>query len=121
MNFRDQLQHLVESVPGATASTLMEFDGIAIDTFHVGSKPPEFNTLITEYAAMIHRLKHTEDLAAQVGAPQEVIIRTDQLIAAVQVLTDDYFLAVLLNNDGYLGKARYKMRILRPYLLKELK
>ena len=33
MNFREHCQHIVQSVPGATACVLMGFDCIPIDTF----------------------------------------------------------------------------------------
>ncbi|RYF11573.1 MAG: roadblock/LC7 domain-containing protein, partial [Deltaproteobacteria bacterium] len=49
MNFREHCQHIVESVPGASACILMGFDGIPIDTFE--GKPQAFDipTLLTEY------------------------------------------------------------------------
>lgn len=120
MNFREHCQHIVESVPGATACCIMGFDGIAIDTFE--GKPSAFDipTLLTEYSAAVLSLRHAEADQPHSGAVQEMVITTSQLTAVLRPLSGEYFLAVLLNPGALAGKARYLMRMASSELYAEL-
>lgn len=120
MSFRDQIQKIVEAVPGATACTLMGYDGIPIDTYTVGGGELDIAALLTEYSAATSSLRHVGEEQPLAGSIQEVIIATSEITAVLRPLNDDYFLAVVLGPHGLSGKARYMMRLAAPALLQAL-
>lgn len=119
MTFREHMQHIVNSVPGATACALMGFDGIAIDSFEVGGGDLDIPTLLTEYSAAALTLRQNNGQPAS-GPLSELVITTSQLTAVLRLLTEEYFLAVVLAPGGLSGKARYMMRQAAPELVREL-
>jgi predicted regulator of Ras-like GTPase activity (Roadblock/LC7/MglB family) len=118
MSFREHMQHIVESTPGALASVVMGFDGIAIDSFQVGSGELDVPTLMIEYAAAARQLNRGD--VASSGGMQEVTVSGDRHSAIVRPITKEYFLAVILGPNSLLGKARYLMRVAAPLIAKEL-
>jgi len=120
MTFREHMQRIVESVPGATACALMGFDGIAIDSYELGGGELDIPTLLTEYSSAAISLRHTGQQQPAAGSVAEVVIATPNLTTVLRPLNEEYFLAVVLGPQGVPGKARYLMRLAAPQLLKEL-
>jgi predicted regulator of Ras-like GTPase activity (Roadblock/LC7/MglB family) len=120
MNFREHCQHIVQSVPGATACVLMGFDGIPIDTFEAHPSTYDLPTLLTEYSAAALTLRHAEADQPESGGVRELVISTPSLTCVLRPLNEDYFLAVLLGPQAVAGKARYLMRMAAPELLYDL-
>ncbi|MBI5508420.1 MAG: tetratricopeptide repeat protein [Deltaproteobacteria bacterium] len=120
MGFREPLQRIVDTTPGAIASTLMGFDGIAIDTYQVGESELDVATLLIEYAGAVQQLRRTADTMPQVGKVAQVEIQAHNLVAMMRPVTDEIFLGVVLRADAMTGKARYLMRLAVPHFVKEL-
>ena len=120
MSFREHMQKIVESVPGATACALMGYDGIPIDTYTVGGGALDITALLTEYSAATSSLRHVGDEQPLAGSINEVVITTSEITAILRPLNSDYFLAVVLGPKGLSGKARYIMRLAAPDLLRAL-
>jgi predicted regulator of Ras-like GTPase activity (Roadblock/LC7/MglB family) len=118
MSFREHMQRIVDATPGAIASVIMGFDGIAIESFQVGSGDLDVPTLMIEYAAAANQLKRSDNPAA--GGLSELSVSGPRLSAILRPLTNDYFLAVILQPDALVGKARYLMRQAAPLIAKEL-
>jgi predicted regulator of Ras-like GTPase activity (Roadblock/LC7/MglB family) len=119
MTFREHMQHIVNSVPGATACALMGFDGIAIDSFEVGGGEVDIPTLLAEYSSAAQSLRHNSGQPSA-GSLSELVIMTSNLTAVLRLLNEEYFLAVVLAPGGLSGKARYMMRQAAPDLLRDL-
>ena len=116
MTFREYVQQIVDTTPGAQACTIMGFDGIAIDTYQV-TGDLDVATLLIEYTAT---LQQAWDAQTQAGVLNEMVFFGSQRIALVHRLTEEYFIAVILASDGLVGKARFLIRIAAPPLVKEL-
>jgi predicted regulator of Ras-like GTPase activity (Roadblock/LC7/MglB family) len=119
MNFREHIQHIVESTPGALACTIMGYDGIAIDSYEVGGGEVDIPTLLIEYAAAAQQLRR----AAQEGSTGtfvEMAVATGKHSAVLRPLTEEYFLAVVLSQGAFVGKARFLMRLVSGDLAREL-
>ncbi|MEO1175169.1 MAG: hypothetical protein AAFX94_24400, partial [Myxococcota bacterium] len=119
MDFRQLMQDLVKSTPGALACTLMGFDGIPIDSFDNGQADMDMQALLTELsslAAIAKGLKnnHPTGELASLGLDSEAVS------AVIRPLTDDYFMAMILSPAGVPGKARFEMRLVAPKLIAEL-
>jgi predicted regulator of Ras-like GTPase activity (Roadblock/LC7/MglB family) len=119
MGFREHIQRIVQSTPGAVACTIMGFDGIAIDTFEVGTGEVDIPNLLVEYAAAAQQLRRN---AAQspAGGFVEMVVSSQRLSAILRPLTEEYFLGVVLQPNGLTGKARYLMRLASGPIAKEL-
>ena len=120
MGFREHLQRIVDSTPGAIAGTLMGFDGIAIDTYQVGGSQLDIATLLIEYSAATQSVRKSGLLTPTAGAVTEVAIASENLTAMMRPITDEIFLGVILGPGALGGKARYLMRLAGPQLKKEL-
>lgn len=118
MSFREHTQGIVESTPGAVACSVMGFDGIAVDSFLSESAPAEIGTLLTEYSAAVYQLRRSPD--PSIGRAQELTIRSIGFSAVLRLLTDEYFMAVVIGPGGMLGKASYLARVTAPKLIAEL-
>ncbi len=119
MGFREHIQRIVQSTPGAVACTIMGFDGIAIDTFETGSGEVDIPNLLVEYAAAAQQLRRA---AAQspAGAFIEMVVTSQRLQAILRPISEEYFLAVVLTPSALSGKARYLMRVAAGPIAKEL-
>jgi predicted regulator of Ras-like GTPase activity (Roadblock/LC7/MglB family) len=97
----------------------MGFDGIAIDSVEAGDASGQEQGAAVELAAVTTQLRRAaEGLAA--GRVEEVSLETDQQVTLLRPLTDDYLIAVTLTKRGFVGQARYRLRILAPKLAAEL-
>ncbi|MBN1962285.1 MAG: tetratricopeptide repeat protein [Deltaproteobacteria bacterium] len=119
MGFREHIQHIVDATPGAVACTIMGFDGIAIDTYQVGGIEIDLPTLLVEYSSATQQLRHNSTQSFT-GPLVEMLIRGELMTTVFRLLTDEYFLAVVLKPSALIGKARYLMRLANGPIAKEL-
>ena len=119
--FRDVLQEAVERTEGGIASLLMDFDGIAVDSFvnpnALGVSDVE--TIGIEYSVILKNVRQAVELL-EAGDTQELSIRSAKLTTVIRVLNADYFLAMTLSPDGNFGKARFMLRTAATKLVAEL-
>ena len=118
MIFREYLKEMVDGVPGAMAATVMGFDGIAIESYEKETGDIEMASLIIEYGSATKLLRKA---AETVGSLTEIGVIANNVSVYMRPLGHDYFIAMLVAPDGLKGKARYKMRITAPKILKELR
>jgi predicted regulator of Ras-like GTPase activity (Roadblock/LC7/MglB family) len=119
MTFREHIQRIVQSTPGAVACTIMGFDGIAIDTYETGAGEVDIPNLLVEFAAAAQQLRRN---AAQspAGGFVEMVVTNQRLSAILRPLSEEYFLAVVLAPQALVGKARFLMRVAAAPIAKEL-
>ena len=120
MSFRESMQKIVESVPGALSAMVMGFDGIAIDSYEKDAGTIDLPTLLIEYSGATQQLRRAMDTMPDIGHLIEITVRREMNICLLRPLTDEYFMAVVLTPEGLSGKARYMMRVEAPALSKEL-
>jgi len=120
MSFREQLQHIVDAVPGALSAMVMGFDGIAIDSYETASVAVDLSTLVIEYSGATQQLRQTVNHMPEVGNLSEVTVTRDSGTCLLRPLTEEYFFAVLLGPAALVGKARYLMRVAQPELIRDL-
>jgi len=105
------LQKIVESTPGAKGAILMGFDGITVEQW----VKPEFEAeLDIESMAMEFSFRFLElrDAAnsLQMGAISDITLKAEYGTVLVRVLSQDYFVTVLLASPGHMGKGRWMLR-----------
>jgi len=117
MIFREYLKEMVDAVPGALAATVMGFDGIAIESYEGQASDIDMASLVIEYGSATKLLRTA---AEAVGSLTEIGVMAKDATVYVRPLGPDYFMAMLVSPEALKGKARYKMRITAPKILKEL-
>jgi predicted regulator of Ras-like GTPase activity (Roadblock/LC7/MglB family) len=109
-SMQEELEKIVAQTPGAAGAILMGFDGIAVMQ-HMADDAEEIDI---ESAAMefsfrfIELRKAAESL--DMGKIQDITIKTENQAILCRVLSDEYFVAVLLRDTGHLGKGRWMLR-----------
>ncbi len=119
-SFRQYTKKVVEQVPGTIACTIMGFDGLPIDSYQVGGSTLDIVGLLTEYSGLAAQLKRIGEEQPQIGDIRDFVVATNSVSTIFRPLTQDYFLAAVIEPTGFVGKARYLLRIITPDILTEL-
>ena len=116
--FKEAIRDVVEGTDGGIAGILMDFEGIAVDSY-VKGESVDITAVGAEYSVILKSIQRaTESLEA--GGAREIAIQSDKVTTLIRILTDDYFLALALTPDGNFGKCRYLMRTAAPKLIEQL-
>jgi predicted regulator of Ras-like GTPase activity (Roadblock/LC7/MglB family) len=119
MDFRETLQEICSKVKGSIACSLMGFDGIPVETVELARDDLDVTAMLVEYTNIFQQVRQAAE-ALKSGAMQEAVIRTERLIIILRLLTDNYFLALLLEPSGHVGQGRYRLRVKSADFLQEL-
>jgi len=108
--FKPILKNLVEQTPGAQTAILMGCDGIFVDHFTIDSAVEEEGQAVAvEFAAVVTEVSHAASLL-NVGGLDEIAVKCGNLSILLSMLTNEYFVALLINRDGNAAKGRYLLR-----------
>jgi len=116
--FRETLRRVAENVPGARAVSVLGFDGIPIDTLLLAQ-----DVSIEEVAAELGGfVRKVEGPRAQTGWGQvgEIAVVSGDSTAVLSRVTAEYYLLLLLSEEGNLGRARWELKKAGANLEKEL-
>lgn len=113
--FSEVLQRIVEGTRGSAGAVLMGYDGIAIDQFFKPVEGLDLQLVAVEYANILKEIIKTAEILES-GQMEEVTIKTDRFLVLIRIITDDYFVALTLEQDGNFGKARYLLMREAPTL-----
>ncbi len=124
MSFRETLEQVTRSVPGAVACSVMGFDGIAVETVQpdAGAQAAaelDVPTALIEYGNLLGQLKQAAE-GLKTGAVAELSVNTEKLLTIMRMVNPEYYVVLALLPDGNYGKGRYALRIAAPVLAKEL-
>ncbi len=117
--FKDILQDLVDRADGGVAGLLMASDGIAIDQYSKGDGPFDIESVGMEYSVVLKGMQRASEML-DAGSTKEVSVETERLTTVVRMLSDEYFVALALEPNGNVGKARYLLRVSAPQLIENL-
>lgn len=117
--FREAIQGVVEAVDGGLAGMLMDFEGIAVDSYTREDAGFDIEAVGAEASVLVKSIQRATAML-DAGETQEVSIRSERMVTLIRVLNDSYFIALTLAPEGNLGKARFLLRVSAPKLLKEL-
>ena len=117
--FKQVLENTVTSCSGALAAVLMGFDGIAIDQFVTDDADVDVNLVGIEYSNISKEISRAAEILS-LGDLAELTIKTDRFYFVLHVVTDEYFIALILDSNGNFGKGRYLLRRETPGLRAEL-
>ena len=117
--FKNILQDIVDRTEGGVASVLMGFDGIAVETYQGTDSPFDAEDIGMEYSVVLGQIKKAAEML-EIGVTREVAINAERMTTVIRLLSEEYFIAVVLKPQGNQGKARFLMRTSAEKLLENL-
>jgi predicted regulator of Ras-like GTPase activity (Roadblock/LC7/MglB family) len=119
--FQALLKEVVDGVDGGLATLVMDFEGIAVDSY---TKPQnavdiDISTVGAELSVVIKSIQRAAEML-EAGEAGEVLIQAARVTTLIRVVSDTYFVAFTMTPDANIGKARYLLRTKLPILKKEL-
>ena len=105
------LRKIVEGTPGAKGAILMGFDGIAVEQW----VKPEFETdtdiesMAMEFSFRFLELRDAAN-SLEMGTISDITLKAEYGTVLVRVLSQEYFVTVLLENAAHMGKGRWMLR-----------
>ena len=117
--FQGVLKDVVDSADKGVASLVMDLQGITLDHYSKPDAAFDIKTIGIELSVVVKSVKQAANML-DAGGAQEVAIVADQLVTLVRMIGDEYFLALSLEPNANVGKARYVLRTRAPQLETEL-
>ncbi len=117
--FKETLRDLVEGTEGGLAGLLMDFSGIALESYTKPDSAFDINAIGIEFGVIVGQIKRAAEML-EAGTASEIAVGTDRMITLIRTLGDTYFLALAMAPSGNFGKGRYLMRTAAPKLMAEL-
>jgi len=116
----ESLEKIVQNTPGAAGAILMGFDGIAVMQYVA----PEHAEIDIESTAMEFSFRYVELRQAaeslDMGEVTDITIKADNRSVCCRVLSDEYFVAIVLADSSHIGKGRWMLRSTSGELQSEL-
>ncbi len=115
--FRRVLADIQERVTGTMAISLMDLDGIAIDSLNPASV--ELDVLRAEFGGFVKSIRlSSTDL--DTGEVQQFTLVTEKYTTMLSAVTGDYYILLVLEPGGNYGRARFELAKARHLLRDEL-
>jgi predicted regulator of Ras-like GTPase activity (Roadblock/LC7/MglB family) len=112
--FKEDLKALVSVVDGAIGAAIMGMDGIAVDEY-CEQEEANLQLIGIEFSSVVKEIYRASE-STETGEVGEVIMVCDKKSVIVRKINNDYFVVLVLNGPGNLGKGRFKLRVLVPRL-----
>ena len=116
--FDELLESITGKVEGTLGAVVMGMDGISVEKCLPPRGSANIESLAAEYTPLL-RASSTASEDVGHGPLQELIVSTDSNIIAIRMITAEYFLLLLLNRDGNIGRARFELKKAKHALAKE--
>lgn len=117
--FKEALQNIVEGTQGGLASLLMDFEGIALETYAKPEASFDIEIVGAEVSVVVKAIQRASEML-EAGETQEVAFKNAKMVTLIRVLNGTYFVALAIEPDGNYGKGRYLLRTAAPRLRSEL-
>ena len=106
--FEDRLKNLSSRIDGTVAATLVDKDGITVESFS-RNEEVDLEALAAELLAETGNIAR-EHRELDLGELRQLSVTTDRYTVLVSSLTGDYSLLLVLKNQGSYGRARFELR-----------
>lgn len=104
--FKQILERIVTNCSGGVGAVLMGYDGIGIDQYINEEYSLDLNLVGIEYSNVTKEIASAAEILS-IGTLQEVSIKTEHYYVIIHSLTDDYFVALMINRSGNFGQGRF--------------
>ncbi len=109
MSFFDILKELVDSVEIAQAATVMGVDGLTVRQYPLEGALCDMESVGVEYGGALEEIKKASRLL-NLGELEEVAVSTLGPAVILRMITQEYFIAMVVGSGANMGRARYHLR-----------
>ncbi|HMA37949.1 MAG TPA: hypothetical protein VKY74_26100 [Chloroflexia bacterium] len=128
MDLTELLAGAVEKVPGAVAISLLGVDGVAVETINGAKALPQEGTERRHRASQAWEVELADLMLSarrvarslKWGGLRNITMETGQLTFLARMINPDYFLLLILEKDGNMGRARFELRRIGATLAQNL-
>jgi uncharacterized protein len=99
------LSSLVNDVDGALGAAIGGMDGLLIEQYAADSSL-NLDTIIAEHANILKATKAAYSSTLTAGNVTEILITAEQMLGFTKEVTPEFFLTIILEPKGNVGKAR---------------
>jgi predicted regulator of Ras-like GTPase activity (Roadblock/LC7/MglB family) len=119
MIFEDIIKDVVDNVEGCWSGIMMGIDGVMVGNYNSDTCEEDVSTMSIEFANILRGIcRSSEQL--DTGQVQEITIKTEKITYLIRMISNDYFVAIILTPHGNYGKARYLLKKSIPAFKEEL-
>ena len=116
----ETLEKIVSETPGAVGAILMGFDGIAVmQHLADGAEMEDVESIAMEFSFRFIELRKAAE-SLEMGEISDITIKAENATLLCRVLSEEYFVAVLMKDAAHFGKGRWLLRSQAPALIQEL-
>lgn len=115
--FLETLKEIAQRLEDIHCILLMGTDGLPIEKIILNDEL-NVEAITAEFTTILRITQHTTN-EVNAGILEELIIRTDHLILLTKSITPDYFILLVLPQDGNIGRARFELKKAKYVLEKE--
>jgi predicted regulator of Ras-like GTPase activity (Roadblock/LC7/MglB family) len=115
----ETLQKIVHNTPGATGAILMGFDGIAVMQYMADDSDIDVESAGMEFSFRFIELRRAAQ-SLNMGEVSDITVKTDRQAILCRVLSEEYFVAVLMRDSAHMGKGRWVLRTSASELMGQL-
>jgi predicted regulator of Ras-like GTPase activity (Roadblock/LC7/MglB family) len=106
--FENRLQDLCAKIEGAVAATLVDHDGITVES-HMVDGNVDLEALAAELLAQSSTIAR-DHRELDLGELKQLSVTTDRYTILLSSLTGTYSLLLVLGSTGSYGRARFELR-----------
>jgi len=117
--FAETLKKIVNNVDGGIAGVIMGLDGIAVESYIKLNDRVDVNTVAMEFSFILTQVRKAGE-SLSVGLLEELSVKAQRLMLVCRMLTQQYFVAIVMAPEGNFGKARFLARMAQPALVAAL-
>ncbi len=108
--FKEVLQEILDRTDGCKGVLIMGFDGIAVErVWRNKATDANYDIAVAEYTSLIRTARQKND-GTGLGKLSEMTVTNEDELFILRLVSDDYFLAMILSNEGNFGRGRYELR-----------
>lgn len=105
--FREVLQRIAEHVEGTLAISLLDLEGISVDSINPGDEPLEH--LAAELTAAFKSIRMS-NTGVETGDVEQLSVLTDRYLIFLYAITSEYYLLMVMSPEGNHGRARWELK-----------
>lgn len=107
--FDETLKSIVANTDGAVGALIMGLDGISVARADASDSSIDIDVIAAEYTTLLRKsMRNTEDAA--LGSLRELVVAAEKFAFLIKPITTEYFLVLVLEAHGGLGRARFELR-----------
>lgn len=110
MSFKAHLNSILERVEGGVGALIMGTDGIAVEKcLGEAGRDANLDVAAAEFIAVVRGAQRASTNMG-FGELRELIVSTEQFHFLLRLMARDYFLVLVLEQGGNLGRGRFELR-----------